>query len=106
MPTFIICYISVGKRSNLKNMAMFAKDEQGQASEQWLDYGCSAWRLSTQRATELYELGVKLWRREDLIDIEQQLGESFTMEKFTVRRLDGSVIYIKNPMFGVLRPIW
>ncbi|OBT61826.1 hypothetical protein VE03_08788 [Pseudogymnoascus sp. 23342-1-I1] len=28
------------------------------------------------------------------------------MEKFTVRRFDGSVVYIKNPMFGVLKSIW
>lgn len=83
-----------------------AKDEQGQVPEPWLDYGCTPWRLNSQRATELYELGVKLWRREDLIDIEQQLGESFTLEKFTARRLDGGVVYIKNPMFGVLKPIW
>lgn len=87
-------------------MGEFAKDERGQVPEPWLEYGCTPWRHSSQRATELYESGVKLWIREDLIDIEQQLGESLTLEKFTVRRLDGSVVYIKNPMFGVVKPIW
>ncbi|WEW60803.1 hypothetical protein PRK78_006291 [Emydomyces testavorans] len=71
-----------------------------------LDYGCSKWRTSSQRAADLYNSGVKLWRKEDLTDIEQQLAQSLTTEKFTVRRLDGSLIYIKNPMFGVQKPIW
>lgn len=87
-------------------MAAFPKYKQGQGPEPWLYQERSPWILSSQRASDLYELGVKLWRREDLIDIERQLGESYTLEKFTVRRLDGSVTYIKNPMFGVLKPIW
>jgi len=82
------------------------KDERGQVLEPLLDYGCSPWRTSSQRAADLYNLEVKLWRKEDLVDIEQQLSESFTAEKFTVRRIDGSVVYIKNPMFGVQKPIW
>ncbi|KFY35911.1 hypothetical protein V494_05495 [Pseudogymnoascus sp. VKM F-4513 (FW-928)] len=87
-------------------MAASAKDELGQALTPLLEYGCTPWRISSQRAADLYESGVKLWRKEDLIDIEQQLGKSFTMEKFTVRRLDGSIVHIKNPIFGVLKPIW
>ncbi|OIW24780.1 hypothetical protein CONLIGDRAFT_636900 [Coniochaeta ligniaria NRRL 30616] len=71
-----------------------------------LDYGCTPWRRSSQRAADSYDQGIKLWRREDLADIEQQLAQSRTAEKFTVRRTDGTVIHIKNPMFGVLKPIW
>ncbi|KGY15675.1 hypothetical protein PABG_11328 [Paracoccidioides brasiliensis Pb03] len=59
-----------------------------------------------QRAADLYDSGVKLWRKEDLADIEQQLAHSRTTEKFTVRRIDGSAIHIRNPMFGVQKPIW
>ena len=71
-----------------------------------LDYGCTHWRTSSQRAAESYDQGVNLWRREDLADIEQQLAHSRTTETFTVRRTDGSVVHIKNPMFGVQKPIW
>ncbi|KAH8904778.1 hypothetical protein BR93DRAFT_980511 [Coniochaeta sp. PMI_546] len=71
-----------------------------------LEYGCTHWRSSSQRAADLYDQGVKLWRREDLVDIEQQLAQSRTAEKFTVRRTDGSVVHIKNPIFGVQKPIW
>lgn len=78
-------------------MTAATKGEGGHASEKWLEYGCSPWRLSTQRAADIYDSGLKLWRREDLVDIEQQLEESFTMEKFTVRRLDGSGVCIRNP---------
>ncbi|KAI8947705.1 hypothetical protein F4801DRAFT_592403 [Xylaria longipes] len=74
--------------------------------EPLLDYGCSHWRISSQRAADLYDSGVKLWRKEDLVDIEQQLARSYTAEKFTVRRIDGSIVHIKNPMFGVQKPIW
>ncbi|KAI1174781.1 hypothetical protein F4777DRAFT_579674 [Nemania sp. FL0916] len=74
--------------------------------EPLLDYGCSPWRMSSQRAADLYDSGVKLWRKEDLVEIEQQLAQSCTTEKFTVRRIDGSVVNIKNPMFGVQKPIW
>lgn len=71
-----------------------------------LDYGCTPWRSSSQRAADAYDQGINLWRREDLADIEQQLAQSRTAEKFTVRRTDGSVVHIKNPMFGVQKPIW
>jgi len=82
------------------------KGEPAQAFESWLDYGCSSWIISSQRAADLYDSGVKLWRKEDLVDIERQLAESISMEKFTVRRIDGSNVYIKNPMFKVQTPIW
>ncbi|KAI0152315.1 hypothetical protein F4776DRAFT_601102 [Hypoxylon sp. NC0597] len=74
--------------------------------EPLLDYGCSHWKTSSQRAADLYDSGVKLWRKEDLVDIELQLAQSCTAEKFTVRRIDGSIVHIKNPMFGVQKPIW
>ncbi|KAI0536206.1 hypothetical protein GGR58DRAFT_503512 [Xylaria digitata] len=83
-----------------------AQDRSGQSLEPVLDYGCSHWKTSSQRAADLYESGVKLWRKEDLADIEKQLAQSYTAEKFTVHRIDGSIVHIKNPMFGVQRPIW
>lgn len=71
-----------------------------------LDYGCSPWRTSRQRAADLYECHVKFWTAKDMEDIEQQLARSVTEEKFTVRRIDGSVVHIKNPTFGVKDSIW
>ena len=82
------------------------QDERDQLLEPLLEYGCSNWKTSSQRAADLYDSGVKLWRKEDLVDIEQQLAQSFTAKKFTVRRIDDSVVHIKNPMFGVQKPIW
>ncbi|KGM92144.1 uncharacterized protein PADG_11680 [Paracoccidioides brasiliensis Pb18] len=66
----------------------------------------SHWIINSQCAADLHDSGVKLWRKEDLADIEQQLAHSRTKEKFTVRRIDGSAIHIRNPMFGVQKPIW
>lgn len=63
-------------------------------------------KLSSQRAADLYDSGARMWRREDLLDIEQQLANSSSLEKFTVRCYDGSVVHIKNPGFGVAKPIW
>jgi hypothetical protein len=82
------------------------QEKPGTLLEPLLDYGCSPWRTSSQRAADLYDLGIKLWRKEDLVNIENQLAQSRTAEKFTVRRFDGSVVHIKNPMFGVQKPIW
>lgn len=73
---------------------------------QTLDYGCTDWRLSSQRAADLYNSGIKLWTKEDLKDIEQQLAQSYTLERFSVRRIDGTIIQISNPMFQVENPIW
>ncbi|KAI1352570.1 hypothetical protein F5Y01DRAFT_91994 [Xylaria sp. FL0043] len=83
-----------------------AQDGCCQLLEPLLDYGCSHWKTSSQRTADLYGSGVKLWRKEDLVDIEQQLMQSCAAEKFTVRRIDGSKAHIKNPMFGVQKPIW
>ncbi|KAJ5674364.1 uncharacterized protein N7477_004298 [Penicillium maclennaniae] len=71
-----------------------------------LDYGCSDWRTMSQRAADLYSAGTKLWTREDLKDIERQLGQSYTMDRFSVRRIDGSIVQISNPMFQIQNPIW
>ncbi|CAG8117386.1 unnamed protein product, partial [Penicillium nalgiovense] len=71
-----------------------------------LDYECSDWRISSQRAADLYSSGAKLWTREDLKDIEQQLGQSYTIDQFSVRRIDGSIIQISNPLFQVQNSIW
>lgn len=68
--------------------------------------GHTQWTLSTQAAAELYAGGAKLWTKESLRDIEQQLAEFQTREFFTLRKLDGSTIRIKNPMFGKSDPIW
>ncbi|KAK7917477.1 hypothetical protein PG985_011085 [Apiospora marii] len=68
--------------------------------------GYTQWTLSTQAAAELYAGGAKLWTKESLRDIEQQLVEFQTRELFALRRLDGSTIRIKNPMFGKSDPIW
>ncbi|KAI1284392.1 hypothetical protein F5Y07DRAFT_2401 [Xylaria sp. FL0933] len=87
-------------------MSGSAQDGCCQLLEPLLDYGSSHWRTSSQRAADFYDSGVKLWRKEDLLDIEQQLTQSCAAEKFTVRRIDGSKAHIKNPMFGVQKPIW
>ncbi|CRG84450.1 Pc21g06830 [Talaromyces islandicus] len=71
-----------------------------------LDYGCSHWRISSQRAADLYNSGAKLWTREYLKDIEHQLDHSYTMKRFSVHQIDGSTIEISNPMFQVQNPIW
>ncbi|KAI0187981.1 hypothetical protein EV127DRAFT_343418 [Xylaria flabelliformis] len=71
-----------------------------------LQYGCSHWRNSSQRAAVLYDSGAKLWRKEELKNIEEQLAQSCTVRMFTVRRFDGRKVHIRNPMFGVKKPIW
>ncbi|KAL4935380.1 hypothetical protein BDV06DRAFT_207152 [Aspergillus oleicola] len=71
-----------------------------------LNYGCTDWRISSQRAADLFNSGTKLWTKEDLRDIEQQLAQSSIMERFSVRGIDGSIIQISNPMFQVQNPIW
>ncbi|KAJ2986496.1 hypothetical protein NUW58_g4998 [Xylaria curta] len=55
-------------------------------------------RASSQRAADLYRAGVPLWNKEDLLDIEHELAQSYTLDKFTIRRIDGSKICIQNPM--------
>jgi hypothetical protein len=79
--------------------------ENPEPSHVALDYGCSEWKRSSQRAADLYDSGKKLWEKKDLRDIENQLAHSATIEVFTVRRIDGSLAYIQNPNFGVKTPI-
>lgn len=86
------------------SMSAPVRDAPCQPLEPLLDYGSSQWKISSQRAADLYDSGVRLWRKEDLVDIEQQLAQSVMMEKFTIRRIDGSVVHIKNPMFGCKSP--
>ncbi|KAI1137443.1 hypothetical protein F5Y05DRAFT_413999 [Hypoxylon sp. FL0543] len=76
----------------------FSNPSPSQDPSPELNHECSSWILSSQRASDLYEAGVKLWRKEDLVDIEAQLARSFETEYFTVRRIDGVVARIKNPM--------
>ncbi|KAJ5929033.1 hypothetical protein N7454_006881 [Penicillium verhagenii] len=71
-----------------------------------LDYGHSDWQISSQRAAGLYSSGIKLWTRENLKDIEQQLGESYTRDSFSVRRIDRRIVQSSNITFQVQNPIW
>ena len=73
-----------------------------------LDYGCTPTRLSIQPIADLYDSGVKLWTKEALTDIEQQLERSYlsTVDRFTVSGVDGRTVAIKNPFPGVKNPIW
>jgi hypothetical protein len=73
-----------------------------------LDYGCTPTRLSTQRIADLYNSGVKLWTKEGLLDIERQLEQSRldTVDRFTVRGVDGRTVHVKNPFPGVKDAIW
>ncbi|TRX98428.1 hypothetical protein FHL15_000502 [Xylaria flabelliformis] len=57
--------------------------------EPFLQYGCSRWRQSSQCAAGLYDSGVKLWRKEELKNIEEQLAQSCTLRMFTVRSFNG-----------------
>lgn len=71
-----------------------------------LEYTYSEWQRSSQTASNLYDNGVKLWTKNDLRDIEQQLAQSETRENFIVRTIDDTLVSIKNPMFGEQFPIW
>ncbi|KAI1321565.1 hypothetical protein F5Y16DRAFT_413697 [Xylariaceae sp. FL0255] len=66
----------------------------------------SPWEKSSQEAADLYNSGVKLWTKESLKDIEEQMAMSSKIEYFKLRRLDGSTVSVKNPLFGVETPIW
>ncbi|KAI0827808.1 hypothetical protein F5Y06DRAFT_291079 [Hypoxylon sp. FL0890] len=61
---------------------------------------------STQKAADLYRSGQKLWIASDLERIEYELAHYKDMTSFTIRRIDGSMVSIKNPMYGVTNPIW
>jgi hypothetical protein len=60
----------------------------------------------SQAAFNLYKTGTKLWTKEDLLDMEQQLAQSKERKTFTIRLLDGTTLLTKNPMFGEETPIW
>jgi hypothetical protein len=82
---------------------------QAEASEPQpplLDYACTQWRASSQSVADLYHSGAKLWKKSDLEDIERQLEQSYDLNRFTLRAIDDKEVQIKNPMFGVERPIW
>ncbi|KAI1406942.1 hypothetical protein F5Y13DRAFT_207142 [Hypoxylon sp. FL1857] len=64
------------------------------------------WKESSQYAATTYNAGVKLWKKEDLEEIERQLTESCITDAFTVRRIDSGILRIRNPMFGVDTPVW
>ncbi|KAK8000750.1 hypothetical protein PG990_013350 [Apiospora arundinis] len=64
------------------------------------------WFASSQLAADLYASGAKLWRRDDLRNIEKQLAQRRTLRNFTVRLFNGDFVSIPNPMFGVEKPIW
>ncbi|KAI1410445.1 hypothetical protein F5Y13DRAFT_192306 [Hypoxylon sp. FL1857] len=61
---------------------------------------------STQKAADLYRSGQKLWIASDLERIEYELSHCKDMPSFTLRRFDGSLVSVKNPMYGVANPIW
>ena len=56
--------------------------------------------------SELYESGVRLWRKEDFVEIEKQLDRWRKARNFTVRCIDGRVVRSKNPMFRKKQPEW
>lgn len=59
-----------------------------------LEHECTPWRLSSQRAADLYDSGVKLWRKHDLAEIERELGQSHDIDRFSLRRIYGSSIQV------------
>ncbi|KAI1089831.1 hypothetical protein F5B19DRAFT_355282 [Rostrohypoxylon terebratum] len=61
---------------------------------------------TTQKAIEWYRRGAKLWTRFDLEQVESELAHYQTVEAFSIRRIDGKLIYIDNPMYGIVDPIW
>jgi hypothetical protein len=72
-----------------------------------LNYDRAERQESTQLASNLYDEGVKLWTKHDLLDIEQQLSRCAELEYFTVHQIDGTEARTKNPMFAVTTPpIW
>ncbi|KAI0130757.1 hypothetical protein F4814DRAFT_456760 [Daldinia grandis] len=91
-------------RSNSLSNILAHEDEQ--PIPPLLEHDCSEWKTSSQHMEDLYFSGAKLWQKIDLMDIERQLSQFRTIEKFTIRCVDRSVIHIKNPMFKVQRPIW
>ncbi|KAL6851346.1 hypothetical protein ACO1O0_008474 [Amphichorda felina] len=48
----------------------------------------------------MYDAGARLWTKNDLVDIERQLEQSASLDRFTLKCLDGTVVQVKNPFFG------
>ncbi|KAM0664945.1 hypothetical protein ACQRIU_006098 [Beauveria bassiana] len=71
-----------------------------------LHHDCTVWRASSQTASTLYEKGTKLWTRQNLTDIEEQLADCKNRRVFTVRGIDGTTLEMANPMFGIDSAIW
>ncbi|OAA69768.1 hypothetical protein ISF_03038 [Cordyceps fumosorosea ARSEF 2679] len=71
-----------------------------------LPHDCTAWRRSSQAAADLYDSGVKLWTKQGLKDVEQQLEDLKSRQVFSIRSIDGTFVHIENPMFNVTSPIW
>jgi hypothetical protein len=72
-----------------------------------LEYDLAERQESIQLISDLYGKGVRLWTKQDLLDIEQQLSRCAGLEYFTLHQIDGAETRIKNPMFGVTTsPIW
>lgn len=92
--------------SQCDKQSVFTDAEEIPSQPPLLDYGCTPWILSSQRVADLYASGVNMWSRTDLQNIESQLERSATLDLFTVRGVDGRVVQIKNPLFGVQSPIW
>ncbi|KAI1403939.1 hypothetical protein F4819DRAFT_185429 [Hypoxylon fuscum] len=70
-------------------------------------YNISVKRIEdTQKAAELYRSGKKLWLASDLERIEHELSQYRTRPSFTIRRTDGSITSVKNPLCGISQPIW
>jgi hypothetical protein len=96
-------------KSNLLNTVDYVESStssSGPDPSLQLHYGCSAWVLSSQYASDAYDAGHELWRKEQLADIETQLARSFEIEYFAVQRVDNVIIHIKNPMYQIQHPIW
>ncbi|PNH44497.1 hypothetical protein VD0004_g3162 [Verticillium dahliae] len=70
------------------------------------DHPSSQWIRSSQRAADLYDKGIKFYRKEDLVNIEKEVSESYIREFFNLPRIDGTVLRMRNPLHGVLKPIW
>ncbi|EGY16879.1 uncharacterized protein VDAG_08043 [Verticillium dahliae VdLs.17] len=76
--------------------------------EPWpsFDHPSSQGIRSSQRAANLYDKGIKFYRKEDLVNIEKEVSESYIREFFNLPRIDGTVLRMRNPLHGVLKPIW
>ncbi|KAI0846368.1 hypothetical protein F5Y00DRAFT_144559 [Daldinia vernicosa] len=61
---------------------------------------------NTQKIADLYDSGKQIWIRSDFERIEHELMHWRTQPSFNIRRVDGSVVSIRNPMFGISDPVW